>query len=469
MSDPIAVLVEDDRDQSALSIGVLKKLGFDVRAFDAITPVHEYLEQSSDLIDLFVLDRWLPLIRGERATDELGDQLLRTVRADFKDARIIVFTGFATISLVQKALRGGGLLPTQDQPAIDRITVIEKSQSSEFESDVAAFRMLVQSFDDIEVTQATGAEALSYRDKRAIRRLAFEYRSTSVAVTRLGGGLTGDSVWQCDLSNGAGHVATVVAKRVKTAAARAGLPNLLPKKNAAATLATLSGLMGGDYLNVLQPAGKNAYPLMELIGSEPDKAVTVSQPLWDELRAIDSEKEVLTVAELCAPLIEWKQLSSLLAPLGVRVPPGTLRASTRIGLRPGDFHPLNVLVDGEDAVLIDYDGTTMASGLEDPMTMLVSTLIHPASPIRGAKWPKPEEIGASFGSPEFGRGHAQAAWFTGVSSWLKQCTTSEREQWAWALAYAGHELKFEAVTGDEEILQRVIAIARRAATMLGET
>jgi len=469
MAEPIAVLVEDDPEQSEFSSNILSELGFDVRAFGCIADALDYLKENTELIDLFVLDRRLPVNPGELVSDEFGDELLRTVRSRFTDARIIVFTGFATISHVQQSLEGSGQLPTQDRPAIDRVTVLEKSQSIEFKEQASAFRGLVQSFDNIEVKTTDTACTLSYREKRAIRRLAYEYRADSASVTPLSGGLTGDPIWLCNLSRAEGLFATLVAKRLRTLPVRGGLMELLPRVNTAATLSTLSGMMGGTYLTLLQLAGKDAFPLMRLIESNPDEAVRIARPLWAALHGIANDEKVLPVAQICTPLIAWERLTELLKPYGISIPPGTLTATVKMGLRHGDFHPLNVLVDGEHAVLIDYDGPVIASGVLDPLTMMVSTLVHPASPIRADKWPAPSEIGTSFGELEFGAGHAQAAWFHGVTSWFQQCRTSDREGWAMMLAKAGRQLEYPNVTCDAEIVGRVIAIARRAASALAET
>lgn len=111
MADPIAVLVEDDAEQSAVSREVLERERFQVRAFDALEPVLEYLQRPPELIDLFVLDRRLPVRFGDIASEELGDAMLEQVRSDYPDACIIVFTGFASIPHVQQAVSGSSPLP----------------------------------------------------------------------------------------------------------------------------------------------------------------------------------------------------------------------------------------------------------------------------------------------------------------------------------------------------------------------
>ena len=195
------------------------------------------------------------MLPGDPATDELGDELLREVRENFADSRVIVFTGFATIRHVQESLQGSGQLPTQGQCAIDRVTVLEKDQSVEFRQQVTEFRALLQDLDNIEIRLGDPALALSEPDKRLLRRVAFEYHAASVSATSLAGGLTGASVWRCDLSRPQGSVATVVAKRVQKVAPPGGLSEMLPRAQTTSRIATLAGLVGGDFICVLQVAG----------------------------------------------------------------------------------------------------------------------------------------------------------------------------------------------------------------------
>lgn len=469
MTNPLAVLVEDDPEQAEVSRGVLEAAGFTVSYFGSITPAQNYIRVSCELIDLFVLDRRLPMTVGEPAADEFGDELLKEVRSRFPDARLIVFTGFATIRHLQDSLHGGGQLPTQGANAIDRITVLEKDQSLEFKEQVEQYRSLLQSIDDIEVVTCPGADPLDVLDKRVLRRLAFDYRAVSISATALGGGLTGASVWRCTINRSEGHVATVVAKLVKSLGLPGGLAELLPRANTTATVRTMSGLMGGRYLNVLQQAGEAPYALMDIIADDPDRAVELARPIWVALNGVSAHQSRLTLAELCKTLIPWDRLREVLRVYGIKTPASTLSVTSQIGIRHGDLHPGNILIDNERAVLIDFDSEDFAAGALDPITLLISTLVHPESPIRGDGWPSVDEISSLFGTPQFGRGHACEPWFAGVQGWVDECRSSDREFWALVLAYAGRQLKYQDVLSDQQTVDRVVAIASRAAESLGDS
>lgn len=465
----MAVLVEDDEQQLEISKRELETAGFEVRDFNAVAPVLDYMQNSAELIDLFVLDRRLPVTFGDAAGDELGDELLNAVRAAYPDARLIVFTGYASVPHLQQALEGGGSLPSQGGQALDRITVLEKHQSLEFRKNLSEFRELLQSLEDIEVISEDSAESLTALDKRLLRRLAFSYHAVSISALPLSGGLTQARVWRCVLRGKEGQLATVVAKCVSKSSPLGGLPALLHRNAATSTVATLGGLIAGKYINVLQIAGENPHSLMTLLSRDPARAVALARPLWDALHRVEYQVRVQPVAEICGSLIGWEELSERLSPLGIAVPAGSITGSTAIGLRHGDLHPGNILIDGAEAVLIDFDSNTFASGLLDPVTMLLSTLVHPESPIGGVHWPTPAEITRSLGTSEFGGGHACAAWFRGVHDWIAECRTSDREYWSLVLAFATRQLRYSDVLADTETVERVTAIAGRAASALSMT
>jgi len=469
MANPVAVLVEDDPQQAEVSRGVLEAAGYVVSFFDSIVPAQDHIRNSTDLIDLFVLDRRLPMTDGEPPADEFGDEFLREVRSTHPDARLIVFTGFATVRHLQESLQGGGQLPSQGTDAIDRVTVLEKDQSLEFKEQVEQYRALLQSLDDIEVIAMPGTDPLSILEKRVLRRLAFGYQAVSITVLALGGGLTGASVWRCEINRSEGRTATVVAKLVRSPGSPGGLAEQLPRVNTAATVRNMSGLMAGRHLNVLQLAGVSPRALMDIIADHPARAVELAKPVLNALHGISAHQSTLTVGELCESLIAWDRLTELLSEYGISAPARTLSVTAQIGPRHGDLHPGNILIDNDQAVLIDFDSEAFAAGALDPITLLISTLVHPDSPIRGAAWPSATEISSSFGTPQFGQGHPCEAWFSGVQGWVDECRSSSREYWALVLAYAARQLQYQDVLADQQTVDRVVALAARAAETLRNT
>lgn len=469
MAEPLAVLVEDDPEQAKVSSNIISEAGFLVKTFSSISPALQYLQSTQDPIDLFALDRRLPVNAGEPATDELGDELLKEVRDKFPDARLIVFTGFATIRHVQDSLQGSGQLPTQDEARIDRISVLEKDQSLEFKQHVESFHNLLQTLENIEVRLSDSDQILTELDKRVLRRVAFEYQANSVTATSLTGGLTGAAVWKCQLRTPEGPFVTVIAKETKKGAAPSGLPNMLPPGYATPTVATLSGLIGGRRVSVLQLAGAQPESLMVFVARDPQDAVRHVEPIMEALDAIQDVEQVLSLCDISRPLITWDVLTELLEREGVRVPAGSLMATAKVGMRHCDLHPANFLVDDNHAILIDCDSSEFGTGLIDPITLLLSTLVHPDSPLRGDSWPSVSEIHRAFGKPDFARGHSHEVWFSAVSRWALKRYASEREFWGVTLAYAGRQFRWDTVVGEAAIKDRLLALITKSIDALAAT
>lgn len=469
MPKPRAVLVEDQPDQFAFSKEVLEDAGFAVDGFEAVGPAIQYLEGTSDLIDLFVLDRRLPVLPGQPDTDEVGDELLSEVRASHPDARVIVFTGHADVPHLQRTLSGGGQLPELHGNAIDRVTVLTKDQSIEFKEQVEQYRALIQTLDDIEVISTDPTDPIDSADLRTIRRVGLEYRAASIDATTLKGGLTGAKLWKLELRRLDGHVGTVVAKRVHLKEPLGGLQELLPLGKTASKVASISGLIGSGHINILLYVGQDPYPLMDVVMSNPAEAVALAEQLWAELESVADQPVIVTLEKVCEPLIKWDTLAEVLSTHSIAVPAPTLTMSIHNGMRHCDLHPLNILIDDGVAVLIDFDACSFGARVIDPITVLLSTLVHPSSPIRGSLWPDPAQIAADYGTDAFGVGHAQAEWFISVSEWVRNRKTSDREFWAVSLAYAARQLRYPNITSDGPTLDRVLAIATRASAALSQS
>ena len=466
MTEHLAVLVEDDPEQADISAAVLESAGFRVIVHRFLEDALAYLESTEEYIDLFVLDRRLPMREQETATDEFGDALFSQVRKQFPDARVIVFTGYASVELLQDAMQGSGQFPIRTSNPIDRITVLTKDQSLEFRTHVQTFRALLQELDDIELQNDRNGNPIGVLDQRALRRVAYEYEAVSLTPTCLAGGLTGATVWRCELHTPAGRAANVVVKTVDKLPRLGGLQDLLPLQNAATTRATISGLVAGKSISILQLAGDTVHPLSDLLATEVPRACILLEQVIGALNNVSERHETLRLDALVAPVIGWQRLSELLQAHSVAVPAPSNRASTNIGMRHGDLHASNVMVDGQAAVLIDFDNSGFGSGLIDPVTLLISSLVHPDSPIRGSEWPPVVEISNTFGTPEFGRSHGSSQWFAAIQNWIDAKKRSDREFWGIVLAYSTRQLKYEDVMDDEEVLSRVLAIANRASAVL---
>lgn len=462
MAKHLAILVEDDSEQAEVSRRVLVDAGFDVIAFPAASPALDLIRSDGFSADLFVLDRRLPVYAGEPDTDEVGDDLLGEVRSTFPDARIVVFTGFASIPHLQTTLSGNGQIPTPTGVMIDRISVLEKHQSIEFRDAVSSYRTLLQHLDDIEIIATPVGTEVDAQSSRVLRRVGLAYGATSMTVASLGGGLSSSRVWSCELRDAQAVAGSVIVKEVKKPDQLRGIAGLLPPSMAMSTIATLSGLMDGRSANVMQAAGSGSQTLMSSIEADPDHAIKLLVPVVDSLIGIPSSTTTKNLDVVISTFITYEDLTLALGQLELDPPSRTMQISLDSGWRHGDLHPANILIVNDRAALIDFDSECVGGACIDLVALLVSTLVHPDSPLRGKAWPGEDQVAAVFGTRDFGRDHPCHAWFAGIHQLREKVGGGQREFWATVLAYAARQLRYHDVRDDRETYRRVVALVRRA-------
>lgn len=449
-----------------ISAAIIAEQGFRVIPFDAVEAALSYLESSSDFIDLFVLDRRLPMRIGEQAADELGDALLSEVRSSYSDARVIVFTGYTSDGLFQDAMKGSGQFPIRSSNPVDRISVLRKDQSIEFRRLVAEFGRLLQELDDIEISEDTNNRDISVRDQRLLRRVAYEFDAVSLRPTSLTGGLTGAQVWSCEIHQDQGHVANVVVKRAEKLPSLAGLQDLLPLSTAATTRASVAGLIGGGHVSILRLAGANARSLSRHMAEDIESSSDFVGQVSEALDRVQERVETVTLEALISPMLSWEKLDALLRSHDVPRPSPSMRISTKIGMRHGDLHVANIMIAGSEAVLIDFDSNCFGSALLDPVTLFLSTLVHPDSPLRGAGWPDATEIEANLGTDRFGVTHAGSPFFGATRQWISSRRSNQREFWGVVLGFCARQLRYPDVVADSDVLNRTLVIVRKASAIL---
>ena len=454
-----AVLVEDEVTAGERTLDALNKAGFDVLWHkDAESALAE--DEHSRLIDLIVVDRKLPQIEGEEASNQIGDELLTLLLERHTDVPIVIFSGYTGIEHMQFATGNrGAILLRNGTVNIDRARVFEKGQSLEFDSHVAAVRDLLESLEDIEVLYDKTPSDL---DRRILRRVAFEYGGSSVNARALGGGFSGAAVWLCEVWRDDSLHARVVVKRQRRRLEPGGFQSLCEAKLVAGTTATLSGFCSGFFCGLQQIAANSPASLMELIVSSPHEAATSLTKLRSSLDTIgQGSTGQATISDIGAPYAAWTQVERTGDFLGRRVPAGSRLASSRRAAQHGDLHPGNVLVSEGQPVLIDFDNQTFGSPLLDPISLLLGPLFHEDSELRLGEWPSVGQL-VDFLGEDFLAGCPAPDYFAAAADWIRSRTTSERELSAVVLAYASRQLKYDDVVSSPVTRARAIALANWA-------
>jgi CheY-like chemotaxis protein len=461
MPEMKAVFVEDEDDQVDDVVEVLTLEGFVTTRLRDFAEASDYLDAATGLIDLFVLDRRLPIRKGESESDEVGDELFRRVKDEYPDSKIVVFTGHADIPQVQAVLAGGGQLPGPG--SVDRVSHFTKDQSLKFDSAVHEFAELLRHLNGLEVQ---GADVSDPMLMRVMRRVALHFEAQSIEFVPLEGGLSNAQVWYCAVRRDMTVVAHVVVKTTTKPRPAGGLPAVLPVKYVAADVADLSGMMGGRRVVVMQLAGAPVESLAEVLARSDHEAARMVLALRTPLSEVASHERTMSLAEVVAPVLGWDEMRDLLESHGLKAPLAAMNVTIAVGLRHCDLHLANVLIVDDGPVLIDFDRNAEAAAAVDPVTLLLTSLVHPNSPIRAAAWPDVHAIESTFGTEKFGIGHSSEEWIAAVWAWISDASRGRNEIWASVLAVGARQLRYEDVRRDPELLSRVIAICRSAIAVL---
>lgn len=468
MARALAVLIEDDDEQAEVTRRILEEANFGVVSFSCAADAEIYLADNCELVDLFVLDRKLPQLEGERPSEVVGDGLLNRIRDLFTDSRIVSFTGFASVEQLQGALGKGGTLPKLgDLPGVHRVSALRKDQLVDFRDLVREYGQYLDKIANVElIPRGESLADIDQLSRRCLRRLAAEYGGKSLIFHTLSGGLTNSKVWSCEIHGQEGLVARIVAKTCKNVPAIGGLIDVLPHDLVAAKTQIVQGMMNGVTLSAMQFAGANATSLFTQLPIFGDEGEHQIEQLKVGLRSVQGTRTVKSICEVAAPLACWADIYEYGASRGMEVPSSDLNVMVTWGQRHRDLHPGNVLIANGRPVLIDFDSQGGASEAIDPVVLLLSSLVHPDSPIKGEGWPEAEEIEASFGTMDFGDGHPSAGWFRCINRWALDATEGGREYWALVLAYCVRQIGYPDVQASPEIMHRVEKLAALSASRL---
>lgn len=467
MPKPCAVLVDDDPQQLAEASSTLIEAGYDLITFESMETALPFVEDSDRLIDLFVLDRKLPMRAGENAVDEIGDELFSIVTSTHPDSRVIVFSGYTDFDHVQKTMEGAGFVFQNGDVHIDRVSVLRKSQFDKFEFLIEELQEVIAGFELIEVTVSGDIDT---NQKRVLRRIAHHYGASAVSAEPLAGGLTGAPVWRCELASPNGPIADVVAKVGEAIPAAGGLQDLLAKDAIARRVDVISGLMGGAVVAILQLAGAHPTSLMQLIGHQDREAARLTEVLREHLDSLEhSPPRSMPLHTIVGQFMAWERFADELSTLDLSTPSPELWVTTSSVMSHTDLHASNVLICENLPVIIDSDENGFSTPLRDPVVLMMSSWVHPDSPFVGADWPSVDDIGERFGDRVFARGSLSPAWYEAVSDWMDARSSSPREYWAVVLAYGARQLRFENVRTHASLRARVEALVVLAHRRLEET
>lgn len=469
----VALLVEDDEEQIPFTSQVLSARGYEVTVCRTAGDARLAVPEIARPVDLAVVDRRLPEGETDEPSDDVGDSLLDWLLGALPDTPFVVFTGFGDMPHLRFATQERGVIPVGDGGlTLDRVVHLDKGQTIEFEKYVHRVAETVDQIGDVDLVLDAPADVLrpDRVSARLLRRVAQHFRGSAITARPLRGGLTGASIWQCDVRGEGGvSLANVVVKEVKCPrpSRAGGLHSVLPAARVAAPIALVTGLCDARRAMVMQVACAAPESMTQVIAEDEERAAALVRPLIDAIRQAVPRFGVtsMRLEEVVLPFIKWTELAERLERRGIPVPRPTLQITLTIGQQHGDLHPGNIVVRDAEAVLIDFDSEVIASRLVDPLTLLLSLLFHPDSPVRSGQWPSPDACMA-LGHEDFFQGCTVPAWTRAVWDWVANTQTGEREFWAVVLGFAARQLEFPDVRADGLATARAEALVKAAVAVL---
>ena len=397
------LLIEDDEETIEDFVAELETLGIEIAVAMSKASAEALLHGDLQLV---VCDLKIPSQDGVRdAAVEHGLSILAKLRQDWSGVPVLGFSAHGTTpGLVQQLLALGG---TEDFLGVGTrerlLDFFDKSQLSEC---LAKIQRMKDGFDQlgtIEISQGVNRLEVMPEQARAIRIFARRRGARVARVSRLGGGLSDAVVLRVRLEGPSGErMARVVAKLGSISlvvdestryqqliSGTLGLgvcPAIIDAVVAGAS--QVGGLfyeLAGEYPSTLlesigQPGAVSVVArLKEQTSPWRDGAPTTLVKV-DEIRR--SLIDDTTFRDAAGDELDWERVERI----------ESLDLQSRWCTEHGDLHGLNVLVsDAGEPLLIDFGETARMSAAVDPVTLELSPLFHPDSPVKDQDWPSLEQ------------------------------------------------------------------------------
>jgi CheY-like chemotaxis protein len=217
--------------------------------------------------------------------------------------------------------------------------------------------------------------------------------------------------------------------------------------------------LGGAFYSLVDPEARS---LFEVASEDPQKAASAVDRLADKLSPWrqGAPQQQVSVREIRNEMLRDERLDALEVELPFdRAVVEAGEVYVRESVIHGDLHGQNVLVDAQaDPILIDYAEVRRGPAALDPVTLELSAMLHPKSPMRGlwdgadaALWAKPSDFFAQ--SPH-------RPFFLALRKWAHAVAATDGEVCAAAYAYCIRQMKYDDV--DKELAARLAAAAASA-------
>lgn len=415
---------------------------------DCVESATQLIETS--FFDLIILDLKLPSSPGAMDSDpQHGRNLLDTALAAAPGTPVFMLTGSSAEQFLHEIIQLSTQVDVWGQgKALPLIGFLPKHRLDRLDEVIKPY---IDGCDAAAEIELNTHDELTISESRLIKIFTASVGGVFCNVSRLGGGLSGTSVFKLGVidSNGA---------PIHNSVAKIGLPADIKDEVE----------RHDRYISRLQP---NATPRLVKVlnhGAKVTSGVFYSLATASELNGYSfiHEGSDIVIERITTCLQPWND-----AAINQRITVGDIRRTfiddanfnavknlithdwaerfennlvlVKWGCVHGDLHGLNVLVTSESIpVLIDYGDVGECASSRDPVTFELSVFFHPEGPLKDSEWPTADEA-SLWGTPEFVTNTCSSPnYFNKCRQWSEVISAGKRERAAVAYGYLARQLKY---------------------------
>lgn len=407
----------------------------------------------SSFYDIVLLDLKIPSDCDLQDEDpKHGHAVFTYARAQLPGTPFIVITGSPAEEFIPSLLENSGVSDIWGAgKEIPVVSFVKKYRLNTFPDVFKSYCIPFSKLNDVELIR--NGVSLDDPEERLVRIFASSCGCTKATFCLVGGGLSGSKVLKVTVSNSSGQVVhNAVCKlgdmvdikdesfRYSTHVARLP-PGATPRKLAVLNHGAKS--KAGVFYGLAEDCDLNAF---ECMPPDHDPAKMI-EALMSNMRCwVEAGERRMPVKELRRLLLSDEKFEdfSHLFPWSKTIEEQEIQV--KWGCSHGDLHGFNILISAKGTpFLIDYGDAGHSTPGIDPITLELSILFHPSSPLKDHDWPSADEA-LHWGDlakyliecpyPEFVKA---------CRSWATQVTAGHRELAAIAYSYLMRQFKYEGI------------------------
>lgn len=451
------LVVEDDPEQMEFLETEIRDLLTSAEVFQARSKAETEDVIHQEQFDLAIVDLRIPSETGrvDPATSH-GSAVLHSLRSQYRGLPLIIYSAYAELRDVGQTLAQApqhDILGTGERfPLIRWIPKDEPSVLLEY------LRWLddgIRSLESVRINYGMDVVRLGYFETRVLQLFAHRRDGRNIWVTPVPGGMAGARVMRVTVRSGANTLLADCIVKINHLSAiddeywrysEHVAPNLRIGDFAHHVESVQAGAshLGGLFFRVADECTQSLFGLLRRAPEAAAKVVEELEQLESHWRDY-APPEVMKVHAVRQEIIKEDELSDdyeRLVPSGFKFE--TTDVQVRRCTQHGDLHGGNVLVkDSTGApVMIDYGDVGVGCSALDPVTLELSLLFHPASPLRDESWPSVEQCRAWTDLDRYLAGCPVPDFVRACRSWSYTGPTTDSEVASVAYAYAVRQLKY---------------------------